>query len=152
MKAGRPIRRWVSTRSCCKDGFQSIRILLGKWAMRENVEGAGELSDLNTYLTLREHEWKQSRTKHPGLLCKAGTGSSGQSRPSEEAHLSIPAVLCCWLGATCGRYGLGRDMAIDFRVVTGVLVVGGHVPMAATGGYSRSVGEPWWWLRLALAV
>lgn len=73
-------------------------------------------------------------------------GSSGQSGPSEEAPLSSPAVLCCWLGATRGRCGLGTDVAIDFRVVTGVLVVGGRIPMAATGGCYSGVGEPWWWL------
>lgn len=48
-------------------------------------------------------------------------GSSGQSRPSDEACLSIPTVFCHGLEAAHGKYGLGTNMAIDFGVAAGAL-------------------------------
>lgn len=74
-------------------------------------------------------------------------GSSGQSWPSEEDCLSIPAVFCPWL-----RAAHGTDIVINSRVAARALAIGGHVPTAATGGCYSSLGKPRWWLQPALAV
>lgn len=79
-------------------------------------------------------------------------GSSGQSWPSEEACLRIPAMFCHCLRAACGRCSLGTDVVINSRVAARALTIGGHVPAAATGGCYSSLGKPRWWLQLTLAV